>query len=272
VLKPPLDPNILIEFRREKPAPPDPLGFATITIRPGDFEVADGVRVGYISGDDSWLRHALTQLGVEHAEVSVSINGVSEKAAQDQSAPAPPRLCGNLASFDTVIIDKDAYAARTELASFNKCLLDYVEQGGNLVVLSQRFDDWISLVTFSRLAPFPLKPSSASIVTETAPVKVLDQNHALMSKPNLIDENAFKGWVRPRALDIPTEWSSEYVALLESNDPGEEANRGGLLVARYGEGTYLYLSYALGPQLQAINPGAYRLFANIISLPKTIKQ
>jgi LmbE family N-acetylglucosaminyl deacetylase len=273
VMKPPLDPNILIEFRREKPAPPEPLGFTTVTIRSGDFEVADGLKVGYVAGDGSWLRPALAQLGAEHAEVSLSLNGASaSKPADQDSASPPPRACGNLAGFDTVIIDGDAYSARPELASFNRCLLDYVQQGGNLVVVSQRFDDWVSLVTFARLAPFPLKPSADRIVTESALVRVLDREHPLMSKPNSIDEKDFSGWVRPRALNVPREWAGEYVALLESSDPGEEPNKGGLLVARLGEGTYVYLSYALAPQLRAMNPGAYRLFANIVSLPKTVKQ
>ena len=92
-----------------------------------------------------------------------------------------------------------------------------------------------------------------------------------MSKPNQIGPNDFEGWVAERAVNIPREWSSEYTPLLESNDPGEEPIRGGLLAARYGEGSYLYSSLALRRQLLAGNSGAYRLLGNLVSFPKISK-
>jgi hypothetical protein len=92
-----------------------------------------------------------------------------------------------------------------------------------------------------------------------------------MSKPNRITPKDFDGWIVERAVNIPREWSSEYTPLLESSDPGEEPNRGGLLVARYGEGTYIYSSLSMRRQLLAGNAGAYRVFANLVSLPKVNK-
>ena len=86
-----------------------------------------------------------------------------------------------------------------------------------------------------------------------------------MTKPNAITEQDFSGWIKHRALYLPEKWDGQYTALLESSDPGEEPHRGGLLVAEYGEGTYIYISYDLGRQLMALNPGAFRLFANLIS-------
>jgi hypothetical protein len=92
-----------------------------------------------------------------------------------------------------------------------------------------------------------------------------------MSKPNKITSKDFEGWLVERAINVPQEWSSEYTPLLESSDPGEEPNRGGLLIARYGEGTYVYTTFAWRRQLITGNIGAYRLLSNLVSLPKVTK-
>jgi LmbE family N-acetylglucosaminyl deacetylase len=267
ILKPPLAPDVLIEFRREKPAPPDPLGSAKIAVRASDFEVVDGLKAGYIRGLDDWLSFALTELGVEHSElkiddISVTEHGNANSAAQSRIG------CGDLARFDTIIVDSNAYFAHPELMRQSRCLLRYVRQGGNLVVLSQRPDDWNLVLANTQFAPYPIKLSKDRITIETAAVKITDRDHPLMSRPNKIAPKDFEGWIVERAVNIPREWSSEYTALLESSDPGEEPNRGGLLVARYGEGTYIFVSLSLRRQLLAGHAGAYRLFANLVSLPK----
>ena len=92
-----------------------------------------------------------------------------------------------------------------------------------------------------------------------------------MSKPNRITTQDFEGWVVERAVYVPREWATEYSALLESGDASEEARRGGLLVARYGEGTFIYTTYNWHRQLLAANAGAYKMLANMISLPKVTK-
>jgi hypothetical protein len=106
---------------------------------------------------------------------------------------------------------------------------------------------------------------------ETAAVKVLDPDHPLMSRPNKITSKDFEGWSVERAVNIPQDWASEYKPLLESSDPGEEANRGGLLIARPGEGTYIYTTLSLRRQLLAGNAGVYRMLSNVISLPRVEK-
>src|SRR6266404_1806905 len=270
ILKPPLAPDVLIEFRREKPAPPDPLGSAKIAVRASGFEVVDGLKAGYIRGLDDWLAFALTELGVEHSElkideISVTEHGNANSAAQSRIG------CGDLARFDTIIVDNLAYFTRPELILQNRCLLRYVRQGGNLVVLSQRPDDWNLLLANTQFAPYPIKLSKDRITNETAAVKITNADHPLMSRPNKITPKDFEGWIVERAVNIPREWSSEYTPLLESSDPGEEPNRGGLLIARYGEGTYIYSSLLMRRQLLAGNAGAYRVFANLVSLPKVNK-
>jgi hypothetical protein len=92
-----------------------------------------------------------------------------------------------------------------------------------------------------------------------------------MSLPNKISPKDFEGWSVDQAVAVPREWSSEYTPLIESSDPGEEPLRGGLLIARFGEGTYIYTSFAWRRQLMAGNAGAYRVFANLVSLPKMAK-
>lgn len=270
ILKPPLAPDVLIEFRREKPAPPDPLGSAKIAVKASPFEVVEGLKAGYIRGVEDWLSFALTELGVEHSElrideISVTEHGNANSAAQSRIG------CGDLARFDTIIVDNNAYFTRSELILNNRCLLRYVRQGGTLVVLSQRPDDSSLAQSDAQFTPYPIKLSKDRITFENAAVKITNTDHPLMSRPNKITPKDFDGWIAERAVNIPREWSSEYAPLLESNDPGEEPTRGGLLVARYGEGTYIYVSLSMRRQLLAGNAGAYRVFADLVSLPKVNK-
>ena len=162
VLKPPLAPDVLIEFRREKPARPDALGSAKIEVKVADFEVAEGLTVGYIRGVDDWLSFALTELGIDHSElaiddVSVTEHGNANSAAQSRIG------CSDLARFDTIIVDRNAYVAHADLMRHNRCLLRYARQGGNLVVLSQRPDDWNLVMANTQSAPYPIKLSKDRI-------------------------------------------------------------------------------------------------------------
>ena len=270
ILKPPLSPDVLIEFRREKPAAPDALGSAKIAVKAAGFEVAEGLNVGYIRALDDWLAVALTELGIAHSEIA--IEEISVTLHGNATTPAESRIgCGDLARFDTIIVDSNAYVAHPELGQHNRCLLQYARQGGSLLVLNQRADDWNLVAANTQFAPYPIKLSKDRISIETAPVRILDLNHPLMSKPNKIDAPDFEGWMVERAVDVPQEWSSEYTPLIESGDPGEKPLRGTLLAARFGEGACTYASLSLRRQLLAGNVGAYRLFANLISLGKVNK-
>jgi LmbE family N-acetylglucosaminyl deacetylase len=270
ILKPPLAPDVLIEFRRERPAAPDPLGSAKIAVKASGFEVADGLKVGYIRGLDDWLSFALSELGIEHSELK--IDDISATEHGNAVSTAQSRIgCGELTRYDTIVVDSNAYFARPELNRHNRCLLRYVRQGGNIVVLSQIPEDWNLVLANTQFAPYPIKLTKDRITIETAAVKILDGDHLLISKPNKVEAKDFDGWVVDRAVNVPREWSSEYAALLESGDHGEEPTRGSLLVARYGEGTYIYVSLSLRRQLLAGTAGAYRIFADLVSYPKVIK-
>ena len=230
----------------------------------------ENTKVGYIRGPDSSLEFALTELGVDRSELTIDGINAAEHGNGTQ-AQQTLRGCADLTRFDTIIVDRLAYLARPDALTCNRCLLRFVRQGGNLLVLYQQPDDWNLILTRTALAPFPVKLSKNRITLETVSVKILDPDHPLMTKPNKITAQDFEGWVDERALYVPSEWAADYTALLESGDAGEQAQRGGLLIARYGEGTFIYMTYNLHRQLLAANRGAYRIFANMISLPKVRK-
>ncbi|HSO75778.1 MAG TPA: PIG-L family deacetylase [Blastocatellia bacterium] len=265
ILKPPLAPDVLIEFRREKPSSPEPLGLAKIVVAAIGFEVSDDLRVGYISARGSWLAEAFYQLGVGGSEVAIEDIAISEHGA----AVSQPARCGDLSRFDTIVVDSCAYFTHPQLILKNECLLKYAREGGNLVVLDQRPDDWNLILGRSQFAPFPIKLSNDRISAENTPVRILDEDHPLMSKPNKIIEKDFDGWGNGRAVNLPRSWSTEYSSLLESNDPGEAPGQGGLLVARVGEGSYVFTSFNWRSQVLTMNAGAYRMLANLVSLPRT---
>ena len=104
------------------------------------------------------------------------------------------------------------------------------------------------------------------MTVEEAPVEILAKDHPVIMGPNKITNADFKNWVQERGLYFPNEWSDEFIPILSSNDPGETPKKGGLLVAQYGEGHYVYSGYSWFRNLPAGVPGAYRLFVNLISL------
>jgi LmbE family N-acetylglucosaminyl deacetylase len=265
ILKPPLAPDILLEFRRDKPAPPEPLGSVRIAVNPIDFAVADNLRVGLLSGPDGSLAAALDQLGVAYEEIAPA--RVSRIAHGNPVDKNPAAGCDELKRFDTIIVDRFAYAAHPEFVGMNACLLRYAQAGGNLLLLGQQADDFNLLRT--PFAPFALTLSQDRLTFESAPVKILDDMHPLITRPNAITSTDFAGWVAERAAFVPRAWASDYTALLETNDPGEEATRGTLLVARTGEGEFIFTTLSLNRQWLNGVPGAYRLLANMVSLPKT---
>jgi hypothetical protein len=106
------------------------------------------------------------------------------------------------------------------------------------------------------------------VVDETAPVTILEPGHALFRWPNPITADDFSGWVQERGLYFLEQWDERFTPLLASHDPGEASQRGGMVLATYGKGTYVYTGYAWFRQLPAGVPGAFRLFANLISLPR----
>jgi hypothetical protein len=118
------------------------------------------------------------------------------------------------------------------------------------------------------LGPFQFNVSNDRVSVEEAPVRFVSPDHPLLNRPNKITSEDFEGWVQERGLYFADKWDPRYTTVLASNDPGEQSKEGGLLVARYGKGYYVYTGYAFFRQLPAGVAGAYRLFVNMISLGK----
>ena len=208
--------------------------------------VAPGLNVGYVMGAGDDGPEALRQLGVRVVPLD-----------------ADSLARGDLARYHAIVTGVRAYEVRPDLAAHNARLLDYARAGGTLVVQYNKYE-----FTEPGVAPFPLKMARPHdrVTDETAPVSLLQPQHPALSWPNRITAADFDGWVQERGLYHLREWDARYTPLLEMADPGEPPQRGALLVAPLGKGTYVYTGLALFRQLPAGVPGAYRLLANLVSL------
>jgi hypothetical protein len=167
---------------------------------------------------------------------------------------------GDLSRFDTIVVGVRASESRPGFVANNGRLLEYVREGGTLVVQYQQTD----YVTRG-LAPYPAQMASR-VTDERAPVRVLRPDHQAFTFPNRIVDEDWNGWVQERNLYAFTSFDPRYTPLLETADPGEPPQLGGEVYARIGKGHYVYTAYAWFRQLPAGVPGAYRLFANLLSL------
>lgn len=212
--------------------------------------IAPRLRVGYIRGFDFSLPNALNALGVESKELSVD-----------------EVKTGDLSQFTSVIVDNRVYESKPELIAVNQKLLDYANAGGNLIVFYHKSDEWNPDERRNRpqLAPYKLILGGERVTDENAPITFLEPDHPLLNTPNKMGQEDFKDWIQERGLYYPREWDPQFHALLQSNDPGENPLKGGLLVADYGKGHYIYTSMVWYRELRGGIPGAYRMLANMIS-------
>jgi LmbE family N-acetylglucosaminyl deacetylase len=219
-----------------------------------DATVPDDLRVGYISAESEPIPQALERLGI-----------------QVEMLDAAALAFSNLSRFDAIVVGVRGYELRTELAGANQRLLDYVSNGGTLVVQYQRDFAWDKF----QYAPYPAKISPEKpnsplprITDETSPVKFLKQDDPLLNKPNKITPQDFNGWIQERGLYFWSQFDTKYIPLLSMNDPGEPDLNGGLVYTHYGKGTYIYTGLAFFRQIPEGVPGAYRLFINLLSVSR----
>ncbi len=170
----------------------------------------------------------------------------------------------NLNLYDAVILGVRAYNTQDRLKFYQSTLMEYVNGGGTMIV---QYNTGHRLVT-EDLAPYPLKISRDRVSMEDAEVRILLPDHEVLNFPNKITEKDFEDWVQERGLYFPGEWDDNFQAVLSSNDPGETPKDGGLLIAKYGEGFYIYTGYSWFRELPAGVAGAYRIFTNLISIGK----
>ena len=210
-----------------------------------NVKVPPGLKVGYIMGAGDEIPTVLSQVGV-------NVNMI-----------APEKLASaDLAQYGTIVLGIRAYDTQKDVIANNKKLLDYVSNGGTLLV---QYNAGASDFNSGHFTPYPAQMSRARVSVEDAPVQILDASNSVFRYPNPISEKDFGGWIQERGLYFMQSWDSHFAPLLESHDPGEDAQKGGLIEAKYGKGTYIYTGYAFFRQLPAGVPGAIRLYVNLLS-------
>lgn len=220
---------------------------ATYRLSGVDVKVAPGLKVGYVMGSGDAVPASLDHLGVH-----VSFLGPLEIAS------------GDLSSYDVILLGVRTYAAREDLAIYKGRLLEYVKNGGVMIVQynTPEFD--------RNFGPYPYSMTNnpEEVTDEASKVQILNASNPIFNWPNKITEADFTNWVEERGSKWMKTWDSKYEPLLEAHDEGQEPQRGGLLYAKYGKGVYIYNAWSFYRQLPEGVPGAYRLFANMLSLPK----
>jgi LmbE family N-acetylglucosaminyl deacetylase len=207
----------------------------------------EGRKLGYIMGAGDEVPRTLENLGYEVVELS---DDMIENT--------------DLAPFDAVITGVRAYDTREVLKRSKDKLLRYVENGGTLV--AQYNVSWNQ--EGNQIGPYPLTIGRDRVSVENVPVVFLSPGHPLLNFPNKITAEDFEGWIQERGLYFASQWDERYEAVLACHDPGEPDRKGGLLYSRYGRGVFIYTGYSWFRQLPAGVPGAFRLFANLISAGK----
>ncbi len=208
-----------------------------------------GKNIGYIAGAGDDVPAALQQIGYK---VTMLTDDELQK---------------DLSGFDAIVVGVRAYNTEERLKYAQKRLMEFVQNGGTMVVQYQTNFRMV----INEIGPYPLTVSRDRVTVEEAPMTILKAEHPALNTPNKITAKDFDGWIQERGLYFANKWAPEYTPLFACNDPNEKSMEGSTLVASYGKGNYIFTSLAFFRQLPAGVPGAYRLFANLISLGKEIK-
>jgi len=207
-----------------------------------------GKNIGYIAGAGDDVPAALRQIGY-------NVTMLTEKEFND-----------DLSIFDAIVVGVRAYNTEDRLKFYQKKLMEYVEKGGNMVVQYQVNSNLQKIE--AGMGPYPFKVSRERVTVEDAEVRFSKPESPLLNSPNKITSKDFDNWIQERGLYFANEWDSKYETILSANDPAEKPLEGGLLYTKYGKGNYIFTGYAFFRQLPAGVSGAYRLFANLISVGK----
>jgi LmbE family N-acetylglucosaminyl deacetylase len=244
-----------------EPLPSMPTTFwsepAEIRVHAFDINVPENLRVGYITSEGEPVPEALERLGIKVEMLDAAALNFSD-----------------LSKFNAIVVGVRAYELRPELPGANQRLLDYVSNGGTLVVQYQRDFAWDKF----QFAPYPAKIDPGKpgaplprTTDENSPVKFLKPEDRLLNSPNKITQDDFKGWIQERGLYFWSQFDEKYTPLLAMNDPGEPDLNGALVYTHLGKGTYIYTGIAFFRQLPEGVPGAYRLFVNLLCASQATK-
>ncbi len=204
-----------------------------------------GQYIGYIMGSGDAIPQSLEQVG--YTVDILDPNSITDEAS--------------LANYDAVIVGIRAYNTQERMRFIQPWLMEYVQKGGTVIAQYNT-----SMRNNMELGPYPFSISRDRVTVEEAEVRILAPDHPLIDGPNKITSKDFEGWVQERGLYFPNQWDERYTPILSSNDPGETPKNGGLLVAQYGQGYYVYTGYSWFRELPAGVAGAFRIFTNMISL------
>jgi LmbE family N-acetylglucosaminyl deacetylase len=210
-----------------------------------DVQAPHDLKVGYIMGAGDDIPTVLKQVGMD-----VTLIPAEKIATED------------LSKYGTIVLGIRAYDTQKDVVAHNKKLLDFVSAGGTLVV---QYNASTGDFNSGKFTPYSTELSRARVSVEEAPVEILAPDDSVFHDPNTITAKDFDGWVQERGLYFMDKWDDHFTPLLSCHDPGEDAQKGGLLRAQYGKGTYIYAAYAFFRQLPAGVPGAVRLYVNLLS-------
>jgi LmbE family N-acetylglucosaminyl deacetylase len=210
-----------------------------------DVKVPHDLKIGYIMGAGDDIPTVLKQAGMDVTLIP------AEKLASEA-----------LNGYGTIVLGIRAYDTQKDVVANNKKLLDFVAAGGTLIV---QYNTSVGDFNNGHFTPFSAELSRARVSVEEAPVDILAPEDGVFHYPNEITARDFDGWVQERGLYFMDKWDEHFKPLLSCHDPGEDAQKGGLLRAQYGKGTYIYTGYSFFRQLPAGVPGAVRLYVNLLS-------
>jgi len=210
-----------------------------------DVRAPHDVKVGYIMGAGDDIPTTLKQVGMDVTLI-----------------PAESLANEDLSKYATIVLGIRAYDTQKDVAKYNQKLLDFVSAGGTLVV---QYNTGVGEFNSGKFTPYSAELSRARVSVEEAPVEILAPDDPVFHYPNNITSRDFDGWVQERGLYFMDRWDEHFQALLACHDPEEDAQKGGLLLAHYGTGVYIYTGYAFFRQLPAGVPGAVRLYVNLLS-------
>ncbi len=208
-----------------------------------------GKNIGYIPGAGDEVAESLLQIGYN---VTILTDEILSK--------------NNLAGFDAIVTGVRAYNTNEWMQNHNQKLLDYIRQGGNFIVQYNTNNRIGPLI--SKISPYPFTISRERVTDEKAEVRFINPSHSSLNYPNKITADDFLGWKQERGIYFVSDLDTAYDKILSMNDPGEKPNEGSLIIAKYGKGNFVYTGLVFFRELPVGIPGAYRLFVNLLSLPK----
>ncbi|TLP79609.1 PIG-L family deacetylase [Maribacter sp. ACAM166] len=208
-----------------------------------------GDNIGYIMGAGDEVPTSLEQIGY-----NVQLIDPTTITAE------------SLGKYDAVVLGIRAYNVVDELKFKQRFILDYAKNGGTVIVQYNTASRWGN--QFENIAPYKLEISRDRVTNENSEVEIIAKDNSLVHFPNEISQNDFKGWVQERGLYFPNKWGAEFTPILGMHDKDEEITKGSLLIAPYGKGNYIYTGLSFFRELPVGVPGAYKLFANMLSVGK----